>query len=72
MTILAKAQSPKIEINLDGPDGNAYCLLSCARYLCQKYALDYDAIHAELTAGDYEDLIQTFDKHFGNYVNLYR
>jgi len=62
----------KIEINLSGPDGNAYCLLGYAKTFSKQLALDYTIIQKEMTSGDYENLIQTFDKYFGNFVTLYR
>jgi len=34
--------------------------------------LDAKAIREELMAGDYENLIKVFDKHFGHFVTLYR
>lgn len=61
-----------IEIDLTGPDGNAFALLGYARRFSSQLGLEYDKIQAEMTSGDYENLIQTFDKYFGEYVTLYR
>jgi hypothetical protein len=34
--------------------------------------MDGDAITTEMKTGDYENLVQVFDNHFGNYVILLR
>lgn len=70
--ILKKPQNKKIEVDLEGPQGNAYYLLGLASNLSKQLDLNKDDIIAEMKSGDYEHLIQTFDNHFGNYVILYR
>ena len=65
-------------IDLTGPEGNAFALLGFA----QKFQKDikrvdsdfvsFDIIKKEMLSGDYENLIQVFDKYFGNYVDLER
>ena len=67
--------SDKIQIDLTGPQGNAFFLLGQAARLCKQLKLPIekvDEIKKEMTASDYEHLVQTFDKHFGDYVILYR
>ena len=59
-------------IDLSGPQGNAYNLLGVAEQLCKKLQMEFEPIYAEMTSGDYENLIQVFDKHFGYYVDLQR
>jgi hypothetical protein len=61
-----------IEIDLTGPQGNAFFLLGQARRFANQLSLDADAIHEEMTASDYENLIDVFEKYFGEYVILYR
>jgi hypothetical protein len=61
-----------IEIDLTGPDGNAFVLLGRARRFARQLGLDENKIHGEMTSGDYENLIQVFDKYFGHFVTLYR
>jgi hypothetical protein len=34
--------------------------------------LDGKAIRTEMMAGNYENLVSVFDKHFGQFVTLYR
>ena len=43
-----------------------------ASNLAKQLRLDSKEIQAEMMAGDYENLLQVFDKHFGSFVILYR
>jgi len=61
-----------IEIDLTGPDGNAFALLGMAKRFAKDLGLDGDQIIEEMTTGDYENLLQVFDKNFGAFVTLYR
>ena len=65
-------KTQEIEIDLTGPDGNAFVLLGKAGQLAKQIGVDGKAIQAEMMAGDYENLIKVFDKHFGHFVTLYR
>ena len=60
----------KIWIDLDGPDGNAFNLLGVARKLSEELGLDDRAINEEMRSGDYNNLVEVFEKHFGDYVHL--
>ena len=65
----------KIEIDLTGPQGNAYYILAMASNLCTQFGMtkQYEEdLLDEMTSGDYENLIQTFDKSFGSVVTMYR
>ena len=61
-----------IEIDLTGPDGNAFMLIGKAGNLAKQLGLDKAKIQAEMMQGDYKHLVNTFDKHFGDFVTLYR
>jgi hypothetical protein len=61
-----------IEIDLTGPNGNAFFLLGTAGRLAKQLGLDSKNIQAEMMAGNYEHLVNTFDNHFGEFVTLYR
>lgn len=61
-----------IEIDLSGPDGNAFVLLGYAKTYAKQLGLDVDYIQDEMKSGDYENLIEVFDKYFGAFVTLYR
>ena len=65
----------KIEINLKGPEGNAFVLLGLAGKFGKQLGFDefqIRCIQDEMKLSNYEMLIQTFDKWFGDYVILYR
>ena len=64
-----KPSTPMV-IDLTGPDGNAFALLGFAKNFANQLKLDFNEINAEMTSGDYENLIEVFDKHFGSFVIL--
>ena len=70
--IKKKKNKNVIEIDLTGPQGNAFFLLGTAEKLARQFGLDGKAIQAEMMDGDYENLINVFDKNFGGFVTLYR
>lgn len=72
MTIIQKKPGSKPQIDLRGPDGNAYVLLGTARKLAKQMRLDSAHILQEMQSSDYENLINVFDKHFGEVVDLVR
>lgn len=64
-----------VVIDLTGPDGNAFALIGMAN----KFAIQLDyspdkrgKLNTELISGDYENLLEVFDKHFGQFVILER
>ena len=64
----------KPEIDISGPDGNAFVIMGAAREFNRQLKLNKDmsAIVAEMTSGDYEHLLQVFDREFGDYVDIIR
>ena len=70
--IRQKQQPSEIIIDLTGPDGNAFVLMGIAARLAGQLGLNKDQIIGEMTAGDYEHLVQVFDKYFGEFVILER
>ncbi len=72
MAIKKKVSRSTIEIDLTGPDGNAFALIGTASRLAKQLGLDANQIKTEMMGGDYENLIRVFDKHFGEFVTLYR
>jgi len=73
--IVKKQKTKGIEIDLTGPQGNAYFLLGTASKLGRQLGWDRDEIEIllrQMKRGDYENLVNTFDKYFGNIVTLYR
>ena len=67
-------QSPII-IDLTGPDGNEYALMAMAQNFGRQLGWDkgqtQDIIN-EMMGGDYEHLLQVFDREFGSFVILER
>jgi len=70
--IRAKTTQRHVVIDLTGPQGNAYVLLGYANKWASDLGLDGDAIRAEMTAGDYDNLVNVFDSYFGDFVILER
>ena len=70
--IVKKPKTNGIEIDLTGPQGNVFYLLGTAKKLANQLDLDGNKILKEMMSGDYENLIQVFDKNFGSVVTLYR
>ena len=74
--IRKKQNSNKLVIDLDGPDGNAYNLLSVAKGFMTRgfgrnaLGRDISEVLKEMTSGDYNNLVKVFDKHFGDMVIL--
>ena len=59
-------------IDLTGPQGNAFFLMGQAGQYARQLGLDGDDIVAEMRSGNYENLVQVFDRYFGDYVILER
>ena len=62
----------KIEIDLTGPQGNAYYILAMAKNLCKQVGIPSKPILDEMMSGDYENLLKVFDSKFGSVVIMYR
>ena len=72
MAILEKPKQSGITIDLTGPQGNAFYLLGTAKNLAKQLDLNGLEIMEEMRSGDYENLLEVFDKYFGCVVTLYR
>ncbi len=70
--IRKKQPQKEIVIDLTGSDGNAFALLAYATDLAKQLDLDGPRIKNEMTEGDYEHLLETFNKYFGEIVILER
>ena len=70
--IKSKSKKSGIEIDLTGPQGNVFFLIGTAKNLAKQLGLDGKAIQTEMMSGNYEHLVNTFDKHFGSFATLYR
>jgi len=70
--IRKKQQQKEIIIDLTGPDGNAFALMGYANRFARQVGLDGKEITSEMMEGDYENLLEVFDKYFGSFVILER
>ena len=70
MALLQHRPLSKQTIDLNGPDGNAWCLLGTGQSLARNLRIDFEPIRTEMMSGNYRHLVETFDKHFGEYVDL--
>ena len=70
--IKEKLKTNGIEIDLTGPQGNAFFLLGTASNLCKQLGYHDKPVIDDMKAGDYENLVKVFDLHFGDFVTLYR
>ena len=70
-----KKQPSEIILDVTGPDGNAFALMGHAMNFGKQLGfskLAIDGIIEEMQLSDYEHLVQTFDKYFGDYIVLER
>jgi hypothetical protein len=58
------------QIDIEGADGNAFALLGYAKSFAKQLDWDAKAITDEMKAGDYDHLLDTFEKHFGSFVEI--
>ncbi|NDB35153.1 MAG: hypothetical protein EB023_07355 [Flavobacteriia bacterium] len=72
MAIKEKVKSSTIEVDLTGPQGNAFYLIGLAQNLSKQLGFNSKEIVDEMKSGDYENLIRVFDSNFGSIVTLYR
>jgi len=67
-----KRVKSKLEIDLSGPDGNAFVLMGIAQKWAKQLGLDSKAVIADMMSGDYEHLLSVMEKHFGDHIIMYR
>ena len=72
MAIISKDKYTRPRIDLTGPDGNAMCLMGYAKQYARQLGLDFEPILKDMMSSDYEHVVQVFDEHFGDYVDLIR
>lgn len=70
--IRQKQPPSEIVIDLTGPEGNAFSLMARATEFAKQLGFDDSSIVEEMTSGDYENLLEVFDKYFGHFVVLER
>lgn len=52
------------QIDLAGPEGNAFALMATAQTWGKQLGLDTKAIIADMQSGDYEHLLEVFEANF--------
>lgn len=70
--IRKKSRQSELTIDLTGPQGNSFYLIGTAMNLSKQLGLDSNKVVEEMKSGDYENLLQVFDKYFGEFVILER
>ena len=70
--IRTKQPITEVVIDLTGPEGNAFHMMAHAKNFARELGMDGSAILTEMMNGDYENLVQVFDKHFGHFCVLER
>ena len=71
----SKPQKKQIELDLSGPEGNAFHLMGLAIVLGRQLGYSNErisAIRKVMMMGDYEGLVTVFDREFGDFVTLWR
>lgn len=70
-----KPQQQKLEIDLTGPDGNAFVLMRYVETIGRQLGYSRQritAIRKVMMMGDYEGLVKVFDREFGEHVILWK
>ena len=73
--IREKQPQREVIIDLTGPEGNAFALMGYARRFARQLGYskeDEDQLLELMQSGDYENLLEVFDDHFGSFVILER
>jgi hypothetical protein len=73
--IREKQPQREVIIDLTGPDGNAFALMGYARRFARQLGYskeDQDQLLELMQSGNYENLLEVFDDHFGSFVILER
>lgn len=68
-----KSNHTQIVVDLTGPQGNAFYLISLAMKLAKKLGYTSEEIYElvnDMKSSDYDHLVNTFDFHFGTFVIL--
>ena len=70
MSVELKPKLDKMYIDIDGPNGNVFYLLSIASRFCKKLNLDGETILDDMKSDDYLNALKVFDDNFGDFVVL--
>ena len=73
--IREKQPQSEIIIDLTGPDGNAFALMAYANRFAKQLGYTPQQrgdLTTEMMGSDYENLLEVFDRNFGDFVILER
>jgi hypothetical protein len=77
--MIKEKRRDKVEIDLTGPQGNVFNLIGVAMDLGREINrrrggnyIDIKSIQEDMMSSDYEHAIEVLEKHFGDYVIMYR
>ena len=59
------------QIDLNGPEGNAFVLLGFAQQWAKDLGKDAKTICDEMRSSDYKNLVKVFEREFGNVCEVY-
>lgn len=65
----------KIEIDLNGPEGNAFVLLGIVRNVASQLGYSkqsIDELLERMMESDYENLVNVADEEFGDFIIFYK
>ena len=71
--LIDEMKTNPIQYDLSGPLGNAFHIINLANRLAVKLGYQPDErgkLSTDLMSGDYDHLLETFEFHFGDYVNF--
>jgi hypothetical protein len=71
----SEIENKKIQIDLNGPQGNALFLVGCVDVIGKQINIPSRIrkdIKSTMMLGNYNQLLKTFDQWFGDYVDLYK
>jgi hypothetical protein len=57
-------------IDLNGPEGNIFALMGTGKKLARQLGIDFDPIQKSMMSGDYENSLEVFLEHFGDYIQF--
>ena len=58
----------KIFISLSGETGHTFHIIAMVKKVCKETGQDFEVIHKEMKAGDYDNLIDVVKEHFDCFV----
>lgn len=70
MPFVAASTIQRPILDLRSSAGNAFALLAAASDLSRRVGLDDEVVRAEMTRGDYVNLVKVFASYFGDFFDI--